>query len=162
MIEKSLLFGDFSSSTSPPDLNVSSKALPLADLQSKATDRQNQSDLGYFDYHLDTKVHGEGKVVLVEKNVYYRNVILFVEHIQNLVIFKDTSLAKANILTLLRGSALEWYTSKLTEFDYDALNNNPGMKSWINTPSQHFKVPTSVALGLLTNETYSLDDAQRC
>lgn len=34
------------------------------------------------------------------------------------------------------------------------------MKNWINTLSQHFKVPTSVALGLLTDETYSLDDAQ--
>lgn len=78
MIEKLLLLKDFSSSTSLPNLNVSSKPLPLADLQLKAIDRWNQSDLSYFDPHFDTKVNGEGKVVLVGKDVYYRNVVLFV------------------------------------------------------------------------------------
>lgn len=36
------------------------------------------------------------------------------------------------------------------------------MKSWINILSQRFKVPTSVVLGLFTDEIYSLDDAHRC
>lgn len=35
------------------------------------------------------------------------------------------------------------------------------MKSWINTLSQRFKVPTSLALGLLIDEIYSLNNAQR-
>ena len=34
------------------------------------------------------------------------------------------------------------------------------MKSWINTLSHRFKVPTSVALGLLTDEAYSLNNAR--
>ncbi len=67
---------------------------------------------------------------------------------------------KANIATSLQGSALEWYTSELSDFNRDALNNDPGVKSWINTLSHRFKVPTSVALGLLTDETYSLDDTR--
>lgn len=66
---------------------------------------------------------------------------------------------KVYITTLLQGSALEWYISELSNFDHDALNNNSGVKSWINTLSRHFKVPTSVALELLTDETYFLDDA---
>lgn len=97
----------------------------------------------------------------VGKDVYYWNVVLFTQRIQNLVTFKGATLVKANIATSLRGSALEWYTLELSDFDRDALNNDPGMKSWINTLSQRFKVPTSVALGLLTDETYSLDDVQR-
>lgn len=32
------------------------------------------------------------------------------------------------------------------------------MKNWVNTLSHHFKVPISIALGLLTNETYSVND----
>ena len=40
------------------------------------------------------------------------------------------------------------------------LNNNPGVKSWVNTLSHHFKVSTSVALGLLNDESYSFNDAQ--
>lgn len=39
------------------------------------------------------------------------------------------------------------------------LNNNSDVKSWINTLSHHFKVPMSVALGLLINESYTLDNA---
>lgn len=68
-------------------------------------------------------------MVSVGKQVYYRNVVLFVQRIQNLVMFKGTTLIKTNIPTLLRKSALKWYTSELAEFDYDTLNNNPGIKS---------------------------------
>lgn len=132
MIEKSLLLKDSTSSTPPSDPNASSKAFPPTDLQSKATDRWNQSDLGYFDPHLD-KAHGEGEVMSVGKDVYYRNVVLFVQRLQNLVTFKRAALVKANIATSLRGSALEWYISKFSDFDRDALNNDPGVKSWINT-----------------------------
>ena len=73
--------------------------------------------------------------------------------------FRRAALVKANIATFLRGSALEWYTSELSDFDRDALNNNLGVKSWINTLFHRFKVPTSVALVLLTDETYSLEYA---
>ena len=100
MIKKSLLFKDSASSTPPPDSNASSKALLLTDLQSRASDRWNQLDLGYFDPHLD-KAHGEGKMVSVGKDVYYRNVVLFVQRLQNLVTFKEVALVKLNIATSL-------------------------------------------------------------
>ena len=72
--------------------------------------------------------------------------------------FRGVALVKANIVTSLQGSAPEWYTSELSDFDRNALNNNLGIKSWVNTLSHRFKVPTSVAFGLLTDKTYSLDD----
>lgn len=162
IIEKLLLFRDSSFSTSFSNPNIFSKALLLANFQSKATNRWNQSDLGYFNLYLDTKVYGKGKIVLVEKNIYYKNIVLFVQRIQNLVTFKGIALVKANISTLLRRSTFEWYTSKLAEFDQNILNNNLGMKSWINMLSQRFKVPTSVAPSLLTNKTYSLNNTQCC
>ncbi len=160
MIEKSLLLRESPSATPPPDPDAAPKALPGADSLSKvSTERWNQADLGYFDPHLD-RAHGEGEVVLVGKDVYYRNVVLFVQHLQSLVTFKKAALVKANVATSLRGSTLEWYTSELSDFDRDALNNNPRVKSWINTLSHCFKVPPSVALSLLTDETYLLEDAR--
>ena len=86
--------------------------------------------------------------------------MLFVQHLQSLVTFRSIAFVKANIATSLRGSALEWYTSELSDFDRDTLNNNPGVKSWINTLSHCLKVSTSMALGLLTDETYSFNDAR--
>lgn len=121
--------------------------------------RWNQAKLEYFDPHLN-RTHKDREVVLVGKEVYYKNVVLFVQRIQGLVTFQGAGLVKANIATSLHGSALELYTSELSDFDRDVLNNDLGVKSWINTFSRHFKVPTSIALGLLTNKTYSLDDAR--
>ena len=106
MIEKSLLLKDSASSTPPPDLNASSKLSPPAHFPSKSTKRWNQADLGYFDPHLD-RAHGEGEIVSIGKDVYYRNVVLFVQRLQNLVTFRDAALVKANIATSLQGSALE-------------------------------------------------------
>lgn len=159
MIEKTLLLRESGSSTPSPDPKVSSKLSPPADLLSKSIERWNQADLGYFDPHFD-KTYGKGKEVFVSKNVYYRNVILFVQRLQSLVTFKGAALVKANIATSLRGSALEWYISKLSNFEHDALNNDLGVKSWINTLSHRFKVPISIALDLLTNKSYSLGDAR--
>ncbi len=157
MIEKSLLLRASPSATPPPDLDATPKSHPVNDTLPK-TERWNQANLGYFDPHLD-RAHGEGEIVSVGKDVYYRNVVLFVQHLQSLVTFRGAALIKANIATSLRGSALEWYTSELSDFDRDAFNNDPGVKSWVNTLSHRFKAPTSMALGLLIDETYSVDDA---
>ncbi len=160
MIEKSLLLRDSPSATPPPNPDAAPKAHLGADpLPKSTTERWNQADLGYFDPYLD-RAHGERKIVSVGKDVYYRNIVLFVQRLQSLVTFRDAALMKANIVTSLRGSALEWYTSEFSDFDRNALNNDLGVKSWINTLSYRFKVPTSVVLGLLTDETYSLDDAR--
>lgn len=55
---------------------------------------------------------------------------------------------------------MEWYTSKLSDFDRNTLNNDPGVKSWINSLSHCFKVLTTVAFDLLTDKNYSLEDAR--
>lgn len=82
MIEKSLLLNTAPPSSTPPsDSKASAKALISAEMPTKAsTKRWNQAELGYFDPHLD-KAHGEGEVMSVEKNVYYRNVVLFVRRL---------------------------------------------------------------------------------
>lgn len=160
MIKKSLLLRESSSTIPLLNLIAIPKAHPSADFLSKiTTKRWNQANWGYFDPHLD-RVHGKGVIVLVGKDMYYRNIIFFLQCFQSLVTFRDTALIKANIATSLRGSALEWYTSEHSDFDCNALNNDLGVKSWINIFSHHFKVPMSMALDLLTNETYSLNDTQ--
>ena len=160
MIEKSLLLTNSAFATPLPDPDAAAKALPGGNFLPKAsTERWNQANLGYFDIHLD-RAHGEGEIVSVRKDVYYRNVVLFIQRLQSLMIFQGAALVKANIATSLQGSAQEWYTSELSDFDRDALNNDPGVKSWVNTFFHRFKVFTSVAFGLLTNEIYPLNDAR--
>lgn len=70
------------------------------------------------------------------------------------------ALVKVNIAISLQGFAVEWYTFELSDFDRNTLNNNPGVKNWVNTLSHGFKISSSITLGLFTYKTYSLDDAQ--
>lgn len=100
MIKKSLLFRDSASSTRFPDPNASSKAFLLTNLWSKATIRWNWSDLGYLDSHLN-RAHGKGKIMLVGKDVYHKNVVLFIQRFQSLITFKEAALIKANVVTSL-------------------------------------------------------------
>ena len=160
MIEKSLLLRESPSTSPPPDPDATPKSLPAADCLPKASiERWNQADLGYFNSHLD-RAYREGEIVSVGKNVCYTNVVLFIQRLQSLVTFQRAALVKANIATSLQGSALEWYISELSNCDRNALNNDPGVKNWVNTLSHCFKVPTSMALSLFTDETYTLDDAR--
>lgn len=81
MIGKFLLLKESPSTTPPLDLNFSLKAHPIADfLPKNTTKKSNQADLSYFDPHLD-RAYKEGEIVLVGKNIYYRNVILFRQHL---------------------------------------------------------------------------------
>lgn len=58
--------------------DATAKAPPFTNTILKAsTKRWNQVNLGYFDPHLN-KVHGGGKIVSMDKDVCYRNMIFFV------------------------------------------------------------------------------------
>lgn len=69
-------------------------------LSNGVIERWNQAALGYFDLQLD-KAYEEVEIILVEKNVYYKNVVLFVQRFQSLVIFQVAVVIKANIAIFL-------------------------------------------------------------
>lgn len=77
MIKKSLFLRESACSIPLINPDVSNNASPLADFLSKTTQRWNQADHDYFDPYLNN-VHGNRKIVLFGKKVYYRKVVLFV------------------------------------------------------------------------------------
>lgn len=129
MIEKSLLLTDSAFTTPPPDSDAAPKVLPGSDsLPKTSIGRWNQADLGYCDLHLD-KIYRKSEIVLVRKDVYYKNVVFFIYCLQSLVIFQGAAFVKVNITTSLQYSILTCYTSELSNFDRNTLNNNLGVKS---------------------------------
>ena len=83
--------------------------------------------MGYFDLYLDLS-HGEEEAVTVWRNVYYRNMILFVQRVRDPVAFKIVDAVKANLTTLFHGAFFEWYTLEVEESDRDDLKKTPGME----------------------------------
>lgn len=71
--------------------------------------------------------------------------MLFVKRFQGLATFKGATFMKANIAILLQVFALEWSTSELSNSNYNILNNDLGMKSWINILYHCFKMPLLLA-----------------
>ena len=80
----------------------------------------------YFDLYLNL-LHGEGGVVTIKRDVYYRNVIFFVQRVRDLVAFKDVDLVKVNLTILLHDAFLERYTPELDESDGDDLKKTLGI-----------------------------------
>ena len=60
----------------------------------------------------------------VNKELYYRLVILFIDRIADLATIKPAALIKANINTYLRETALLWYTLELNDAKKSDLRNN--------------------------------------
>lgn len=79
LIKKSLLLKDFLFATFSSDPDAIVKASLFTNIFLKTlVKRWNQANFGYIDPHLD-KVHRKNKIIFVEKNIYYRNVIFFVQ-----------------------------------------------------------------------------------
>lgn len=124
------------------------------------SDRWNPADLGYFDPHLD-KSYGEGEIVIVGKDLYFRNAILFVERVRDVATVKGDATVRTNLNTALRGAALKWYTAELSNLERTGLRNDPrGVDEWCNALLARFKELPGVALSNLTIEKYTLADAR--
>lgn len=78
LIERSLLLKNLFSATLFSNLDVTAKSSFSINILPKVSIKSlNQANLSYFDPHLD-KRYSESKIVLVTKDVYYNNIVLFV------------------------------------------------------------------------------------
>lgn len=82
------------------------------------------------------------------------------QHFQSLVIFRDPALIKINIAKSLQSSAPEWHTFEFSNIDRNVLKNNLGIKNQVNTLFYYFKIPTSIAFGVLIDKIYSFNNAR--
>ena len=60
----------------------------------------------------------------INKKLYYRLIILFINRITNLATIKPVALIKTNIKTYLRKVALLWYILELNDTKKSNLRNN--------------------------------------
>ena len=117
-------------------------------------------DIGYFDPDLDP-AQGEGDCVTVGTNVYWRNVFLFTDQVKDNAQGLRAIVVRQNLATCLRGTALEWYTTELSDLEKAGLKYaQNGVEEWTKALIQRFKDAPSVALRKLQAERYSLNDAR--
>ena len=133
-------------------------------MQNKAiatsSNRWNVIDLDYFNSHLD-KSYDKGEIVIVDKDLYFRSVILFIERIKDIVVIKSNALIRINLNISLRGIALKWYIIELFNLKrIDLRNNSRDIEKWYNVLLARFKELLEIALSHLIFEKYTLIDTR--
>ena len=120
------------------------------------TSEANQSlktdNIGYF----NPDIKGSGPIVTIGCHACYHNIFMFINHLCNIVCLKGKDLVHAYVLSSLHGTALEWFTSKLTLFEKDSLQECMLESAWIPMLLDHFKPHPADALQALKNIDYSI------
>jgi hypothetical protein len=77
-------------------------------------------EVGYFfpDLHRD---YGTAEIVTIGRDSYYRNVQTFLQRLDDVSRLRGAEVVRNNISTCLRGAALQWYMSELTDEEKQSL-----------------------------------------
>ena len=114
-------------------------------------------DLGYFDpYH---ESDNNEAIVSVGRHVYYRDMFVWVDHLKDLVKTHDEATVRSMVAQALRGGALTWYSTELTELEKDFLRD-ANMDRWYKTITDRFKERGPEAQDALDRCAYTLQDVK--
>ena len=74
-----------------------------------STPKWNLIELSFYDFNYDDKTFNNDGASMkhIEKNIYFRNVHLFVIRIKEIAMIKNNQLVKNNLWICLRGTALK-------------------------------------------------------
>ena len=123
--------------------------------------RFSAADIGFFDPFYDGKsVDTAPAMEHSGKDTFFRDVHVFIDRIKD-VARTQPELLRRNLQLCLRGSALEWYTSELTDGEKRLAQYGDNVDEWTTLLLARFKPPRSTGMAVVLREKYSLQDAAR-
>ena len=99
-------------------------------------------------------------IVHSSKHVFYKDVYVFVERLQNMIKQYNEKIIENLVIECLRDDVLEWYTIEIDD-EYRNSLRNVKLDNWSRIFINRFKTRVSVALNRLINQKYSLNDIKR-
>jgi hypothetical protein len=125
-------------------------------------ERWNAINLEFFDLTYDDKILITSKFMQhVEKNIYFRNVHLFLDRIRNFVATKKVEIMRNNLYTCLRESIMTWYTAKVSKEEKKLFKMKNNIDVWERYLLKKFRERLNVIMITITRERYILDDVRR-
>ena len=121
----------------------------------------NSSDLEYFDSMYDDRfVSTESASKHTSKNMYFRDVHLFLEREKEMMILKTDELIQINLWLSLREDVLKWwYTLDDIEKHIMKYENDNSLDEWAQLLIKQFSQLSNVTIDSMLNEKYTLQDA---
>ena len=124
------------------------------------TDRFNPDDVGYFDPFYESKsVDTAPAIEHTGKSTFFRDIHVFIDRVKDVVRAKGDTLLRQNLQICLRGTALAWFTTELTENDKRLVTYS--IDEWYRLLLARWKQPRSQGMAVLLREKYSMQDAAR-
>ena len=108
-----------SKSTESSDFSESSKQQDQNDENTVDNIKWNSVDLNFFDFFYDDKsLASEANLIVnIDKNIYFRDVHLFIVRAKKMTFTKDEQLIRNNLWLNLRNTALKWWTNELSNVE---------------------------------------------
>jgi hypothetical protein len=97
----------------------------------------------------------------VEKNIYFRDVHLFLKRIKDVTKIKDVAQIRENLFTCLRELALQWYISELFENIKNFFRYDNEIKYWEKELLKKFKESVNVVMTSMIKKKYIMKNVKR-
>ena len=116
--------------------------------------------VNFFDFEQKEKNKSFTIIVYSNKHVFYKNVYVFVERLQNMIKQHNEKIIENLVIACLRDEILKWYIVEIDD-DYRDLFRDVKFDNWNRILINRFKIRIFVILNRLTNQKYSLNDIKR-
>jgi hypothetical protein len=118
------------------------------------------SNVKFFDLQLNLS-YESNDVVQVDRDLYYKNVYLFVKRMKDAMIMSDAKIVRINLSACLRETTQVWYIEDLSDLEKKALRTfEDDADYWCNALLKKFKKFVAFALNYLIIERYTLNDVR--
>ena len=124
--------------------------------------RFHANEIGFFDPYFDGKSASTGPPVDNSgKDHIFRDVHVFLNQARSVASIKGWELIRSNLPLCLRGQALIWYTSELTDAERRLYKYGNELDEWSVALKNQFRQSPAKAMDIVTSETYSQEDGRR-
>ena len=128
----------------------------------QSNNRWNAAEIEFVDSLYDEKSATiENAIEHLEKDIYFRDVHVFIEKIKNMTQIKDDILIKNNLYSCLRNIALTWYTSNLNDDHKRLIKFDNEIDEWIRILLKKFRQSSETALAIVIKEKYIMKNVRK-
>ena len=95
------------------------------------------------------------------KDIYFRDVHLFLDRVKNMTLIHDDQFVRENLFICLRDIALQWYTFEISTKTKKLLRYEQDLRYWTDQLLKRFKEFSDVSIVIIFRERYTMNDARR-
>ena len=122
----------------------------------------NFDDIKFFDSNYEKKSAAIEKILThSKKDIYYKNVHVFVEKIKEMIIIFDVEQIRRNLFFCLKDTIFMWHTIELLNITRRILIYEKNVNEWITALIIRFKFQTTTTTTQLLRKTYIMKNVRK-